>query len=107
MDGSSDKKTVEQPRTPMQEQIDDFFKGKKWQYHLTEDEETGRRELHIRLNQGRSMIINLNQGGDVLTRVEHDMGYIPRLLELAKLFPYRLTGPRKKVEWITSSRSEE
>ena len=52
------------------------------------------------------MIINLNQGGDVLTRVEHDMGYIPRLLELAKLFPYRLTGPRKKVEWITAARSE-
>ena len=107
IDGSNDKKTAEQPRTPMQEQIDDFFKDKKWQYHLTEDEETGRRELHIRLNQGRSMIINLNQGGDVLTRVEHDMDYIPRLLELAKLFPYRLTGPRKKVEWITASRSEE
>ena len=53
------------------------------------------------------MIINLNQGGDVLARVEHDMGYIPRLLELAKLFPYRMTGPRKKIEWITAPRTTE
>ena len=105
--GGSSNKPAEQPRSPLQEQIDDFFKGKKCQYHLTEDEETGRRELHIRLSQGRSMIINLNQGGDVLARVEHDMGYIPRLLELAKLFPYRMTGPRKKVEWITAPRTTE
>ena len=104
--GSNNNKTAEQPRSPLQEQIDDFFKGKKWQYHLTEDEESGRRELHIRLSHGRSMIINLNQGGNVLSRVEHDMGYIPRLLELAKLFPYRLTGPRKKVEWITAPLKE-
>jgi hypothetical protein len=105
--GNSSNKPAEQPRSPLQEQIDDFFKGKKCHYHLTEDEETGRRELHIRLSQGRSMIINLNQGGDVLGRVEHDMGYIPRLLELAKLFPYRMTGPRKKIEWITAPRTTE
>ena len=105
--GNSSNKPAEQPRSPLQEQIDDFFKGKKCHYHLTEDEETGRRELHIRLSQGRSMIINLNQGGDVLGRVEHDMGYIPRLLELAKLFPYRMTGPRKKIEWITAPQTTE
>jgi hypothetical protein len=105
--GNSSNKPAEQPRSPLQEQIDDFFKGKKCHYHLTEDEETGRRELHIRLSQGRSMIINLNQGGDVLGRVEHDMCYIPRLLELAKLFPYRMTGPRKKIEWITAPRTTE
>lgn len=107
INGDSDNKTDEQPLSPLQEKIDDFFKGKKWHYHLTEDEETGRRELHIRLSQGRSMIINLNQGGDVLARVEHDMGYIPRLLELAKLFPYRLTGPRKKIEWITAPTTKD
>ena len=48
------------------------------------------------------MIIDLNQGGDLKSRIVHDMGYIPRLVELAKLFPYRLTGPRKKVKWITA-----
>jgi hypothetical protein len=107
LNGDSDNKPAEKPLSPLQEKIDDFFKGKKWHYHLTEDEETGRRELHIRLTQGRSMIINLNQGGDVLARVEHDMGYIPRLLELAKLFPYRLTGPRKKIEWITAPTTKD
>ena len=81
--------------------------GTKYQYHLTEDEEEGRRELHIRLNGGRSMIIDLNQGGDIGQRISHDMDYIPRLVELAKLFPYRLTGPRKKVKWITAPRTED
>ena len=52
------------------------------------------------------MIIDLNQGGDIGRRISHDMDYIPRLVELAKLFPYRLTGPRKKVQWITSPRTE-
>ena len=33
---------------------------------------------------------------------KHDMAYIPRLVELGKLFPYRLIGPRKKAQWITS-----
>ena len=102
LDSSNDKPAAEVPKTALQQQIDDYFKGKKWQYHLTEDEEEGRRELHIRLSRGKAMIIDLNQGGDVFSRIDHDMAYIPRLAELAKLFPYRLTGPRKKVEWITS-----
>ena len=97
-------KPAEETKTPLQQQVDDFFQGKKWQYHLTEDDETGKRELHIRLSRGRAMIIDLNQGGDVTTRIEHDMGYIPQLAELARLFPYRLTGPRKKVQWITAPR---
>ena len=104
----SDKKTVEEPKTALQQQIDDYFADKKWQYHLTEDEEgDGRRELHIRLSRCRAMIIDLSQGGDIKARIDHDMAYIPRLVELAKLFPYRLTGPRKKIPWITSTRSEE
>ena len=102
LDSGNDKPAAEVPKTALQQQIDDYFKGKKWQYHLTEDEEEGRRELHIRLSRGKAMIIDLNQGGDVFSRIDHDMAYIPRLAELAKLFPYRLTGPRKKVEWITS-----
>ena len=102
LDSSNEKPAAEAPKTALQQQIDDYFKGKKWQYHLTEDEEEGRRELHIRLSRGKAMIIDLNQGGDVFSRIDHDMAYIPRLAELAKLFPYRLTGPRKKVEWITS-----
>ena len=106
-DGSGDSKPAVKPRSPLQQQVDDFFQGKKWQYHLTEDEESDRRELHIRLNRGRAMIINLNQGGDVIKRIEHDMSYIPRLVELAKLFPYRLTGPRKKIDWITSPATNE
>lgn len=101
------QKTVEQSKTPLQELVDDFFEGKKWQYHLTEDEEEGRRELHIRLSRGKAMIIDLSQGGDIKGRIQHDMAYITRLVELAKLFPYRLTGPRKKVEWITATKSEE
>lgn len=105
-DGKSEP-VVEEPKSALQQQIDDYFQGKKWQYHLTEDEDNGRRELHIRLSRGRSMIIDLNQGGDIKARIDHDMGYIPRLAELAKLFPYRLTGPRKKVEWITADRSEQ
>ena len=104
--GSNDKPAEEEPKSELQQQIDDYFQGKKWQYHLTEDEE-GQRNLHIRLSRGRSMIIDLNQCGDIESRIKHDMGYIPRLAELAKLFPYRLTGPRKKVEWITAKRNEE
>ena len=106
IDGDKKKQTVEQPKSELQQQVDEFFQGKKWQYHLTEDEEEERRELHIRLSRGKAMIINLNQGGDIKARIEHDMAYIPRLAELAKLFPYRLTGPRKKVEWITSNRND-
>ena len=106
IDGDKKKQTVEQPKSELQQQVDDFFQGKKWQYHLIEDEEEERRELHIRLSRGKAMIINLNQGGDIKARIEHDMAYIPRLAELAKLFPYRLTGPRKKVEWITSNRND-
>lgn len=100
-------KTETAPKTPLQQQIDDFFQGKKWQYHLTEDEESGKRELHVRLSRGRSMIIDLNHSGDIAGRIAHDMAYIPRLAELAKLFPYRLIGPKKKVEWITASRTTD
>ena len=107
VDGRNDKEPAEQTRSELQQQVDDFFTGTKYQYHLTEDEEEGRRELHIRLNGGRSMIIDLNQGGDIGQRISHDMDYIPRLVELAKLFPYRLTGPRKKVKWITAPRTED
>ncbi|MBR5684850.1 MAG: hypothetical protein IKX18_01695 [Muribaculaceae bacterium] len=103
---NSDKR-VEMPKTPLQELVDEAMQGTKWQYHLTEDEETGRRDLHIRLNRGRAMIIDLNRDGDIKGRIHHDIAYIPRLVELAKLFPYRLTGPRKKVEWITAKRNEE
>ena len=53
------------------------------------------------------MIIDLNNGGNIEARIKHDMAYIPRLAELAKMFPYRLTGPRKKVEWITAPKNEE
>ena len=104
---SSNKQQDEkEPKTQLQELVDDFFQGKKWQYHLTEDEEEGRRELHIRLSRGKAMIIDLSQGGDIKGRIAHDMAYITRLAELAKLFPYRLTGPRKKVEWITALKAE-
>ena len=101
LDGGS-KPPVEKPKTPLRQLVDEVMQGKSCQYHLTEDEEEGRRELHIRLSRGRAMIIDLNQGGDLKSRIVHDMGYIPRLVELAKLFPYRLTGPRKKVKWITA-----
>ena len=103
---SNKQKAVEEPKTQLQELVDDFFQGKKWQYHLTEDEEEGRCELHIRLSRGKAMIIDLSQGGDIKGRIAHDMAYITRLAELAKLFPYRLTGPRKKVEWITAPKAE-
>jgi len=97
-----DKPAEVEPKSALQQQVDDFFKGKKCQYHLTEDEEDGRRELHIRLSRGRAMIIDLSLDADVTARITHDMAYIPRLIELAEAFPYRLTGPRKKVEWTTA-----
>lgn len=105
MDGTSNKTVTEAPKTELQQQVDEIMQGKRLQYHLTEDEETGRRELHIRLNRGKAMIIDLAQGGDLKARIIHDLAYVTRLVELAKLFPYRLTGPRKKVEWITAERS--
>ena len=98
------KPAPELPKTALQQLIDEHFQGTKWHYHLTEDEEDGRCELHIRLSRGKAMIIDLSQGGDIKSRINHDMAYITRLAELAKLFPYRLTGPRKKIEWITASR---
>ncbi|MBQ9555505.1 MAG: hypothetical protein IJV05_04710 [Muribaculaceae bacterium] len=104
LDGSQSK-PAEDTRSELQRQIDDYFAGKRCQYHLTEDEEDGRRELHVRLSRGKSMIIDLNQGGDIKARIGHDLAYAPRLAELARMFPYRLTGPRKKVEWITASKS--
>ena len=112
LDGS-DKQPVEQPKTALQQRIDKLFEDTKWQYHLVEEEKDEeekkdeRRELHIRLSRGKAMIIDLNNGGDIEARIKHDMAYIPRLVELAKLFPYRLTGPRKKVQWITAPRNEE
>ena len=109
----NDKQPVEKPKTALQQRIDKLFEGTKWQYHLVEEEKDeeekkdGRRELHIRLSCGKSMIIDLDKGGDIEARIRHDMAYIPRLVELAKKFPYRLTGPRKKIEWITASKREE
>lgn len=103
---SNKQKAAQEPKTQLQQLVDDFFQGKKWQYHLTEDEEEGRCELHIRLSRGKAMIIDLSQGGDIKGRIAHDMAYITRLAELAKLFPYRLTGPRKKIEWITAPKAE-
>ena len=96
----------EAPKTPLQQTVDECLEGQRVQYHLTEDEEDGRRELHIRLGYGKSMIIDLNRGGDVKSRITHDLAYVTRLRELAQLFPYRLIGPRKKVEWITAPRND-
>ena len=106
LDGKADK-AAEVPRTPLQHLVDDCMQGTKWQYHLTEDEEDGRRELHIRLNRGKAMIIDLNHGGDLKASIAHDIGYIPQLLELAKMFPYRLTGPRKKAKWTTAPMTKD
>ena len=105
-DSGDGKTSPEAPKTALQQQVDEMMQGKSLQYHLTEDEESGRRELHIRLNRGKAMIIDLNQGGDVKSRITHDLAYITRLVELARLFPYRLIGPKKKIEWITASRTE-
>ena len=101
---SGEKQTVEQPKSPLQQLVDEVMGDKPFQYHLTEDEEEegNRKDLHIRLSRGRSMIIDLNQDSDIRARINHDMAYIARLIELAKLFPYRLVGPRKKAEWITA-----
>jgi len=100
-----DAPTVEVVKSPLQQQVDACLHDEPLQYHLTEDEEGGRRELHIRMSHGRSMIIDLSQDRDIASRIAHDITYIPRLQEFSKLFPYRLTGPRKKVEWITSPRT--
>jgi hypothetical protein len=98
----SEAKPVPQVQSPLQRSIDAFFEGKHIQYHLTEDEETGQNLLHIRLNRGRAMVIDLNQCGNIEERLKHDIAYIPRLVELGNLFPYRLIGPLKKAEWITA-----
>ena len=101
---SGEKQPAEQPKSPLQQLVDEVMSDKPFQYHLTEDEEEegNRKDLHIRLSRGRSMIIDLNQDSDIRARINHDMAYIARLIELAKLFPYRLVGPRKKAEWITA-----
>ena len=104
---NSDSKPEEKPKSALQQKIDDYFQGKSWQYHLTEDKENDCRALHIRVSRMRSMIIDLDKVQDPIALIDHDMAYIPRLAELAKLFPYRLTGPRKNVEWITAPKSEE
>ena len=100
LDGANDKPT-EIPRSPLQQLVDECMEGTRWQYHLTEDEEEARHELHIRLSHGKSMVIDLDKGGDIGERIAHDTAYIPRLLELSRLFSYRLIGPRKKAKWIT------
>lgn len=99
---SSSNKPAQAPQSPLQRSIDEYFQGKRIQYHLTEDEETGQNLLHIRLNHGRAMVIDLNQAGNIEKRLNHDLAYVPKLIELAGLFPYRLIGPRKKAKWITS-----
>ena len=102
LDNKSHDKPVEVPQSTLQRCIDDIFQGKRIQYHLTEDEENGQYLLHIRLNRGRAMVIDLNPIGNIEERIRHDLTYVPRLVELANLLPYRLTGPRKKVQWITA-----
>ena len=103
LDGSnSGDKPVQTVKSPLQRSIDEYFQGKRIQYHLTEDEETGQCLLHIRLNHGRAMVIDLKQADNLEKRLEHDLGYIPRLIELGDMFPYRLVGPLKKAEWITA-----
>ena len=103
LDGSnSGDKTVQTVKSPLQRSIDEYFQGKRIQYHLTEDEETGQCLLHIRLNHGRAMVIDLKQADNLEKRLQHDLGYIPRLIELGDMFPYRLVGPLKKAEWITA-----
>ena len=102
-DGSnSGDKPNQTVKSPLQRSIDEYFQGKHIQYHLTEDEETDQCLLHIRLNHGRAMVIDLKQADNLEKRLQHDLAYIPRLIELGDLFPYRLVGPRKKVEWITA-----
>ena len=104
LDGSnSGDKTVQTVKSPLQRSIDEYFQGKRIQYHLTEDEETGQCLLHIRLNHGRAMVIDLKQADNLEKRLQHDLGYIPRLIELGDMFPYRLVGPLKKAEWITAN----
>ena len=106
LDGDG-KPAPEAPKTALQQQVDDLMQESRLWYHLIEDEEEGRRELHIRLNRGKAMVIDLSQGNDVKSRVNHDLTYITRLVELGKMFPYRLIGPRKKVEWTTASMKSE
>lgn len=103
LDGSnSGDKSVQAVKSQLQRSIDEYFQGKRIQYHLTEDEETGQCLLHIRLNHGRAMVIDLKQADNLEKRLQHDLGYIPRLIELGDMFPYRLVGPLKKAEWITA-----
>lgn len=96
--------------TPLQQAVDAALEGKRWQYHLTEgfdpDGEIGmRQQLHIRLPRGKAMIIDLGLA-TAADRIAHDTGYIPRLTELLRLFPYSITGPRK-VEWTTAPRDQQ
>jgi len=105
LDGEA-KPAAEVPKSALQRQVDEVMAASKLQYHLTEDQEEGRRELHIRLKRGKSMIIDLNKGAEVQSRITHDLAYVGRLMELSDLFSYRLVGPKKKVEWITSPRGE-
>jgi len=99
--GSNDKADVAPPRTALQQAVDSVMADTPWRYHVTDDEQ--RREVHVRLCCGMSMIIDLNNATDVGARVRHDLQYIPQLVELRRKFPYRMTGGRD-VEWTTASR---
>lgn len=116
--GSKDKAAPEAPKSPLQQAVDTALEGKKWQYHLTEgfdidEEEIGkedssvkiRQQLHIRLPRGKAMIIDLGLA-TAAQRIAHDTAYIPRLVELSRMFPYSVTGPRK-VEWTTAPRDQQ
>ena len=107
LDNKSNDKPVEVPQSPLQRSIDEYFQDKHIQYHLTEDDENDQCLLHIRLNHGRAMVIDLKQTDNLEKRLQHDLAYIPRLIELGNLFPYRLVGPRKKAEWITADRKDK
>lgn len=100
-------KPAESPQSPLQRSIDKYFQGKRIQYHLTQDDESDQCLLHIRMNHGRAMVIDLQQTNDLEKRLDHDLAYLPRLIELGELFPYRLIGPRKKAEWITANHKDK
>ena len=100
--GSQDEPSA--PDTPLMRQVRQYFDGKPWYYALVEnveDDEPAVRDVHVRLCNGMSMIIDLRDATDVDTRLENDMAFIDQLVELRRLFPYRLTGGRK-VEWVTA-----
>jgi len=97
---SGDEEPIETP-TLVHEQVRAFFDGKKVQYHLTETDKPKVCRVHVRLPQGRSMIIDLNGAPDVNARLQHDTAYISELVELGRMFSYRLIATRD-LEWVTA-----